>query len=79
MIVQSVDMTVSHYHMHTTLSDNVRKGLTALSSGDEDDVETAPEKRLRLAKEYLFQLQEEGELCVMEKLGCGGLYYGKES
>ncbi|XP_064399490.1 U3 small nucleolar RNA-interacting protein 2-like isoform X2 [Halichondria panicea] len=39
--------------------DDVRKGLTALSSEDEYDVETAPEKRLRLAKEYLSNLQEE--------------------
>ncbi len=47
--------------MHACYSDDVRKGLTALSSEDEYDVETAPEKRLRLAKEYLSNLQEEGE------------------
>ena len=28
--------------------------------GSEDEVETAPEKRLRLAKEYLARLEEEG-------------------
>ena len=28
--------------------------------GSEEEVETAPEKRLRLAKEYLAQLEEEG-------------------
>ena len=28
--------------------------------GSEEEVETAPEKRLRLAKEYLARLEEEG-------------------
>lgn len=29
---------------------------------EEEEEETAPEKRLRLAKEYLAQLEEEGEV-----------------
>lgn len=39
-------------------SGNKRKVDT--HSGSEEEIETAPEKRLRLAKEYLSQLQEEG-------------------
>jgi len=37
----------------------------------EGEEETAPEKRLRLAKEYLIQLEEEGgsfgSICQLEK------------
>ena len=36
---------------------------------EEEEEETAPEKRLRLAKEYLAQLEEEGE---MERVGSDG-------
>ena len=39
----------------------LRNKLIDLGSDVEGEEETAPEKRLRLAKEYLLQLDEEGE------------------
>ena len=39
------------------------KKLIDVDSDVEGEEETAPEKRLRLAKEYLLQLDEEGESC----------------
>lgn len=57
-----------------THSDDKGKSVaTAESSGEEDVLETAPEKRLRLAKEYLSQLEDEGELCSLNHcvlVGC---------
>ena len=41
----------------------LHKKLIDVDSDVEGEEETAPEKRLRLAKEYLLQLDEEGELC----------------
>ena len=41
--------------LHTKLID--------VGSDVEGEKETVPEKRLRLAKEYLLQLDEEGESC----------------
>ena len=41
----------------------LHKKLIDVGSGVEGEEETAPEKRLRLAKEYLLQLDEEGESC----------------
>ena len=39
----------------------LRNKLIDVGSDVEGEEETAPEKRLRLAKEYLLQLDEEGE------------------
>ena len=39
----------------------LHKKLIDVGSDVEGEEETAPEKRLRLAKEYLLQLDEEGE------------------
>jgi len=41
----------------------LHKKLIDVDSDVEGEEETAPEKRLRLAKEYLLQLDEEGESC----------------
>ena len=36
----------------------------AVEEEEEEEEETAPEKRLRLAKQYITQVEEEGGLCV---------------
>ena len=41
----------------------LHKKLIDADSDVEGEEETAPEKRLRLAKEYLLQLDEEGKSC----------------
>ena len=38
-------------------------GLKLVEEEEEEEEETAPEKRLRLAKEYIAQVEEEGNSC----------------
>ncbi len=55
----------NNYSMVSQCSDDGKSGAV-VSSEDEEVVETAPEKRLRLAKDYLSKLQDEGVfLCCL--------------
>ena len=52
-----------YFPCSTTTGRPLHKRLIDKGSELEGEEETAPEKRLRLAKEYLVQLEEEGGSC----------------
>ena len=56
-----------HYILCTQIREERKpKSVNGLKlvAEDEEEEETAPEKRLRLAKEYIAQVEEEGTYCM---------------